>query len=246
MQQVVQCWRINKTLHVLRAVKNWILQCILHTSFKLNHARTSEITSMYVILTHSYNIVILSHSTGTKTGMERLPIPDRGTTWVYVEWGEPKYTPLYYALRYQCSLMCENEPYLEMRRVYRPPLVAANYTYLKPASKCKLNFVATYNTAELDPGVDYVFETPHSSKADTYRIAGNFHQEKISPNLSQQCCTKFSQNFFSNTPKFCLEQFQPFAYAVSMLWGGGRRRVWRESVEFATITYIWMCETVPL
>ena len=74
--------------------------------------------------------------------------------------------------------MCENEPYAVMRRVYRPPSLAMNATNLKLGSKCKLNFVAMHNPADLDPGVNYTFETLHSSKAYTYRIVGNFRQVK--------------------------------------------------------------------
>ena len=123
---------------------------------------------MYV--THSYYTVISSHSTGTETGMERLSIRDSGTTFICLKWGEPKYSPISYSLRYQCSLMCEKEPYTAFSPVYTPPFIGVNLTNIKPGSTCKLNFVAMYNPAEHDPGVDYVFETKHSSKAYTYCI----------------------------------------------------------------------------
>ena len=83
----------------------------------------------------------------------------------------------------------------------------------------------------------------------TYCIAWNFRQEKISPNLSQHYCAKFSPILFSCTPCiFCLEEFQPFVNVVLLLWGGGRRRVWRERVLHScmAITYILMCGTFPL
>ena len=100
--------------------------------------------------------------------MDQFTIEDQGTTFLWLTWGEPKYSPISYTLKYQCSLMCEKEPYTASSQVCRTLFTAVNLTNLKPGSICKFNFVITYNPSGVDPGVNYVFETLHSSKAYTY------------------------------------------------------------------------------
>ena len=73
-----------------------------------------------------------------------------------------------------------------------------------------------------------------------------FFPGKIFPNLLQQRCANFWPGLFYALPKFCLKEFQPFVNVVVMLWGNGRRRVWRECVAAVAITYISMCGTFPL
>ena len=123
----------------------------------------------YVISTRSYYnvILLLSHFTGTKTGMAKVTIRNQGPTFVSLAWGRPKYSPQSYKLRYNCYLTCEKQPYIRREEVISTSFTGMHLTRLKPGSLCTIIVVLVYNPSEVDPGSHYAFETLHSSKAYT-------------------------------------------------------------------------------
>ena len=105
---------------------------------------------------------------GTETGAGPLTLVKVESTYITVNWTQPKYSPVKIEVVLQQYLSCERQPY-SRKRIYVPPRSEGmNFTMLKPGSLCRVTYVVIYNPSESDRGVEYIFATLSSSKAYTY------------------------------------------------------------------------------
>ena len=107
---------------------------------------------------------------GTETAAGPVTTVKVETTYIAVNWTQPKYSPVNIKVVIQKSLLCERQPY-SIQRLYVPPTCnELNFTRMKPGSVCKVTYVVIYNPSESDRGVNYFLETLSLSKSYVYNL----------------------------------------------------------------------------
>ena len=100
--------------------------------------------------------------------MKRIHLLISETSFATLKWSGPTRTPAYIEHSIQCYLVCGNKTYLSRHAdILSGETTTLNVTDLKPGSLCENRFRAVYNSARLDRGMTYVFQTLHASKLFT-------------------------------------------------------------------------------
>ena len=107
---------------------------------------------------------------GTETAAGPVTAVKVETTYITVNWPQPKYSPVKIEAVIQQSLLCKRRPDYTQQVCVSPDCLGLNFTNMKPGSVCKVNYAVIYNPSESDRGVDYSFETLSSSKAYVYLL----------------------------------------------------------------------------
>ena len=102
-----------------------------------------------------------------------------------VSWDAPQYIPYSYKLLLNCDLLCNNTlvQYRKTQYNLKSTTVYTTIYGILESSKCKLNLLAEYNPASIDPGLDkpFVIALPVKSKYIVY-ISTAFYLPEIMHN----------------------------------------------------------------
>ena len=90
---------------------------------------------------------------------------DYQTRILTLSWAAPVYLPYSYKLLFNCYLLDSNTQYRKAQ--YSLPSTTVNFTFagILENSKCKVNLLAEYNPASIDPGLDQLLLVTIPSKS---------------------------------------------------------------------------------
>ena len=96
--------------------------------------------------------------------IKSIDLLEAGPDFITIAWNKPKYTPDYYRTLTKCRTWYSPLWYRTIRLNISSDMYTMNLTNLNPGSRCIIRFVAVFNPANLDPGIDIRFATFLSRK----------------------------------------------------------------------------------
>ena len=85
--------------------------------------------------------------------MIKNPRTNSGMDYVEIVWDRPKYLPTKYKFSYSCTLMGGEEYLTSQPETVHSTCIRVRVADLHHYSICRLNLLAVYNPASIDPGI---------------------------------------------------------------------------------------------